>query len=272
MKTVAEAHQGGSAPAALTGKTLLVIPTYNEAGNIERLLRQIPAAECGLDLLVIDDNSPDGTGALVEALADRLPVRVMHRPAKLGIGSAHKAGFRYALEHSYGCVMTMDADFAHAPSDLASMLACADHADVVIGSRYLSGGGLTDWPLWRRVVTHTAHWLTTHLLGLPYDCTGGFRLYDTAVFEQVNLEAIHSDGYAFLTELLFTIIRQGFTVHELPIVVTFREHGTSKISPIEILKAVKTLIQLSCRRVHRKVRTVVPRESRTDLVYEPRNR
>lgn len=255
----------------MSGGTLVVIPTYNEAGNIERLLRQIPAAAFGLDLLVIDDNSPDGTGVLVEALAGQLPVRVMQRPAKLGIGSAHKAGFRYALEHGYGRVMTMDADFAHAPSDVASMLACADHADVVIGSRYLSGGGLTGWSLWRRVVSHTAHWLTTHLLGLPYDCTGGFRIYDTAVFEQVDLDAIHSDGYAFLIELLFTIAREGFTVYELPIVVTFREHGASKISRIEILRAVKTLMQLSLRRVHTKAR-VVPRKSRTDLVSEPPSR
>ena len=250
-----------------TGKTLLVIPTYNEAGNLERLLRQIPAAELGLDLLVIDDSSPDGTGVLAEVLADELPLRVLHRPAKLGIGSAHKAGFRYAMAQGYGRVMTMDADFAHAPSDLAAMLACADRADVVIGSRYLSGGGLTGWSPWRRLVTHTAHWLTTRLLGLPYDCTGGFRLYDTAVFERVDLEAIHSDGYAFLTELLFTIVRQGFAVHELPVVITFREHGASKISRIEILRAVATLIRLSVRRTRIKVRAA-SRESRTDLVYE----
>lgn len=253
----------------LTGKTLLVIPTYNEAGNIEQLLRQIPSAELGLDLLVIDDNSPDGTGMIAEVLAEELPVRVMHRPAKLGIGSAHKAGFRHALEHGYGRVMTMDADFAHAPSDLASMLSCADRADVVIGSRYLSGGGLAGWSLWRRAITHTAHWLTTHLLGLPYDCTGGFRLYDTAVFEQVDLDAIRSDGYAFLTELLWIIVRAGFTVHELPIVITFREHGASKISRVEILRAVKMLLQLSLQRRSRKARAV-PREPHTGLVSEPR--
>ncbi len=271
MKTVEEAHKGWSAPVDLTRKTLLVIPTYNEAGNIERLLSQIRAEEFGFDLLVIDDNSPDGTGALVEALAERLPVRVMHRPSKLGIGSAHKAGFRYAMDHGYGHVMTMDADFAHSPSNLASMLSCADHADVVVGSRYLSGGGLTGWPLWRRIITHTAHWLTTHLLGLPYDCTGGFRLYDTAVFEQVNFEAIQSDGYAFLTELLFTIVQNGFTVYELPIVINFREHGASKISPIEILRAIKTLMRLSYQRVRLKGR-VAPHESRRDLVCDPRNR
>ena len=250
--------------------TLLVIPTYNEAGNIERLLRQIPADALGLDVLIIDDNSPDGTGVIAETLADELPVRVMHRPAKLGIGSAHKAGFRYAAERGYGRVMTMDADFAHAPADLESMLSCADRADVVIGSRYLSGGGLAGWSPWRRAITHTAHWLTTHVLGLPYDCTGGFRLYDTAVFEDLDLDAIRSDGYAFLIELLFAITRQGFTVHEVPIVITFREHGASKISRIEILRAVKTLMRLGLRRARGKAPRA-SRESRMDLVYGPPN-
>ena len=247
-------------------KTLLVIPTYNEVENLERLLRQIPAAELGLDLLVIDDNSPDGTGVLAEVLADELPLHVMHRPAKLGIGSAHKAGFRYAVEQGYHRVATMDADFAHAPGDLAAMLACAERADVVIGSRYLRGGGLAGWSFWRRAVTHTAHWLTTHLLGLPYDCTGGLRLYDARVFAELDLEAIRSDGYAFLIELLFAIVRQGFTVHELPVVITFREHGASKISRIEILRAVRTLLRLSLRRARVK-RGASSREPEQDLVY-----
>ena len=251
--------------------TLLVIPTYNEAGNIERLLREIPTGELGLDILVIDDNSPDGTGLLAEALQDELPVRVMHRPSKMGIGSAHKAGFRYALDRGYARVMTMDGDFAHAPSDLAALLACADRADVVIGSRYLCGGGLAGWSLWRRMITHTAHWLTTHLLGLPQDCTGGLRLYRAGIFNRIDLDAIHSDGYAFLIELLFDIVQQGFTVHELPVVITFREHGTSKISRIEILRAVKMLLRLSARRARVKS-PAVPAEPHTDLVYEPPNR
>ena len=255
----------------MIGKTLLVIPTYNEAGNIERLLRQIPADALGLEVLIIDDNSPDGTGVLAEVLADELPLRVMHRPAKLGIGSAHKAGFRYAMEQGYGCVMTMDADFAHAPEDLAALLACAGQADVVIGSRYLAGGGLIGWSLWRRAITHTAHWLTTHLLGLPQDCTGGLRLYRTGIFNRINLEAIHSDGYAFLIELLFNIVQQGFTVHELPVVITFREHGTSKISRIEILRAVKTLLTLSLRKARAKA-PAASAEPEPDLVYEPPNR
>ncbi len=255
----------------MTGKTLLVIPTYNEAGNIERLLRQISAAELGLDLLVVDDNSPDGTGTLAEALSTQLPVRVMRRPAKLGIGSAHKAGFRYAVEHGYGRVMTMDADFAHSPADLGAMLGAADGADVVIGSRYIPGGGLTGWSLWRRVITHTAHWMTTHLLGLPYDCTGGFRLYSTAVFRHVDLDVIHSDGYAFLTELLFVITQEGFTVLELPITITFRAHGISKISRIEVLRAVTTLLRLSLRKAPVKPRPMLS-EPAEQPTYDSRPR
>jgi dolichol-phosphate mannosyltransferase len=150
------------------------------------------------------------------------------------------------------------------------MLACVDRADVVIGSRYLRGGGLTGWSFWRRAITHTAHWMTTHVLGIPYDCTGGFRLYDTTVFERVDLDVIRSDGYAFLVELLFTITRQGFSVHELPIVITFREHGTSKISRVEIFRAINTLARLGLRRMRGKAPEAL-RESERDLVYEPPN-
>ena len=193
-------------------KTLLVIPTYNEAGNIERLLRDIFAQRLELDVLVIDDNSPDGTGAILDRLEMELPLRVIHREGKLGLGSAHERGFDYARKHGYTHVLTMDADFAHDPSYLRAMLARAGQADVVIGSRYIEGGGLRGWSRLRRFITYTAHWCTTHLLGMPYDCTGGFRLYDVAVFDRFSYQEIRSEGYAFLIETLYHLRRIGCSI------------------------------------------------------------
>ena len=241
---------GAKTPERKAGQagTLLVIPTYNEAGSIERLLEEIHKEQLDLDILVIDDHSPDGTGALVEALAARLPTRVMHRKGKLGIGSAHKDGFRYAIAHDYPFVMTMDADFAHRPSYLRTMLSQADSADVIVASRYLEGGGLSGWGALRLMITHTAHWLTTHALRLPYDCTGGFRLYRTSVLRGIDLAHIQSEGYAFLIELLFHLQEKACSIKEIPIVISARNIGASKISRYEIVNAAKTLLRLSLRR------------------------
>ena len=236
---------------ARTATALVIIPTYNEAGNIDRLLREIQGQSLPLDILVIDDHSPDGTGALVEQLSKEIPVRVLHRAGKLGIGSAHKEGFRWAIERGYGMVITMDADFAHSPDNLRKMLDQANGSDVVIGSRYMNGGGLEGWGLPRLLLTHTAHWLTDHLLGIPYDCTGGFRLYHTRVLSQIHYGEVRSEGYAFLIEMLFQVRKQGFTVAEIPIVISSRRLGKSKISRTEILRAVKTLLRLSLHRVTR---------------------
>ncbi len=231
-----------------TGKTLVIIPTYNEVGNIERLLREIVAQGLGLDILVIDDHSPDGTGILLDGLAAELPLQVIHREKKLGIGSAHERGFDYARERGYAHVLTMDADFAHDPAYLRSVLAHTGEADVVVGSRYMAGGGLRGWSLIRLLLTHTAHWCTTHLLGLPQDCTGGFRLYDVAVFERFDYHQIRSDGYAFLIEMLFYLRRAGCSILEVPITITSRHSGVSKISRVEILNAITTLLRLSLAR------------------------
>ena len=234
---------------AQQAQTLLVIPTYNEAGNLERLVREIAQQGVELDLLIIDDHSPDGTGTLAETLSTQFPMRVIHRPRKLGIGSAHRRGFDYALAHGYPSVITMDADFAHGPEYLPMMLAQVSSADVIIASRYLRGGGLSGWQLYRRLLTHTAHWLTTRLLGLPYDCTGGFRLYKTRILQAIDFSQIHSDGYAFLIELAYQVSRTGCSIREIPIVINSRHTGVSKISRHEILNAVKTLVRLSLRRL-----------------------
>ncbi len=227
---------------------LLIIPTYNEVENIERLLKEIDEQRLPLDILVIDDNSPDGTGTLLEQLARCMPLTIIHRSGKLGIGSAHKHGFQHAIARGYRYALTMDADFSHAPSYLPAMLAWAASADVVIGSRYIEGGGLSGWSMWRRVVTHTAHGLTRYCLKMPYDCTGGFRLYRTDVLRAIEFNEIRSDGYAFLIEMLYHVTRQKFSVHEMPIVINSRHKGRSKISRTEILHAIKTLGRLHMER------------------------
>lgn len=228
---------------------VVIIPTYNEAGNIERLIREIRAQALPLDILVIDDNSPDGTGRLTEELSRQIPLQVLHRPCKLGIGSAHKEGFRWALGQGYSTVMTMDADFAHSPAYLREMLEKAGLGKVVIGSRYIRGGGLEGWGLPRLVLTHSAHWLTRRVLGIPYDCTGGLRLYPAGVLKQIHFDKVRSEGYAFLIEMLFQVRKQGFSVAEVPIVISSRRLGKSKISRSEILRAVKTLCRLSLHRI-----------------------
>ena len=229
-------------------KTLLIIPTYNEAGNIETLIREILDQRLELDLLVIDDNSPDGTGHLAERLSRSAPITVIHRAGKLGIGSAHKQGLQYALDHGYLLAITMDADFSHSPRYLGDLLRESARADVVVGSRYIRGGGLVGWSLFRLLITHTAHTLTTLLLGIPYDCTGAFRIYRSAVLREVDFQAIRSEGYAFLIEMICEVCRSGFAVGQIPIVISKRHKGVSKISHSEILKAVKTLFHLGLRR------------------------
>ena len=229
--------------------TLLVIPTYNEAGNLERLIREVGAQALPLEILVIDDNSPDGTADLAEALSKEFPLKVLRRKGKLGVGSAHKEGFRYALEHGYGAVMTMDADFAHSPEYLREMLRQGEASDVVVGSRYLTGGGLSGWSLPRRLLTHTAHRLTVSLLGIPYDCTGGLRLYRSSLLRQIDFDGIRSEGNAFLIEMIFRISRRGFSVSQIPIVIPTRRLGESKVSQSEILRALKTVCRLSLQRM-----------------------
>jgi len=164
---------------------------------------------------------------------------------KLGIGSAHKDGFRYAIERGYHWAITMDADFSHSPEYLPRLLAEASAADVVIGSRYIPGGGLAGWSLPRRLLTHTAHSLTQFLLGIPYDCTGGFRLYPVSMLKQIGFDEIRSEGYAFLIEMIDRVNRKGLSVHQIPIVINSRDKGQSKISRREVLRAAKTLLRLS---------------------------
>lgn len=230
-------------------ETLVVIPTYNEAENLPRLIREIVQEKLPLDILVIDDHSPDGTGRIAEGMRSEAPVTVLHRAGKLGIGSAHKEGFLYAMAQGYRWVLTMDADFAHSPRYLKHLLEASEFSDMVVGSRYIPGGGLAGWSRARRVLTHTAHWLTTCCLGMPHDCTGGFRLYPVRLLQEIRLEEIHAEGYAFLIEMIFHIRKKGHAIGEIPIVISARHNGKSKISRSEIFRAIKTLSRLSFQRM-----------------------
>lgn len=230
----------------------MVLPTYDEAGNLERLLRELRSLYPHARLMVIDDASPDGTGAVAERVAAELPgIEVVHRGGKLGLGSAHILGLDRAVELGCRYVATMDCDFTHRPLDLRLLLARIEerHADLAVGSRYVDAASMADWPLSRRVITRTAHTLTRHLLGIPGDATSGFRLYRTAALQRVPYRNVRSDGYSFIFELLFACLREGLVVVEVPVLTPIRQAGESKISRLEILRAVETLLRLAARRL-----------------------
>jgi dolichol-phosphate mannosyltransferase len=219
---------------------LVVLPTYNEAGTIEEVVRAALASSDDLDLLVVDDNSPDGTGSIADRLAGETErVRVLHRPGKAGLGPAYIAGFREALAQGYDAVVEMDADLSHDPADAGRLLAGAATADVVIGSRYTAGGGTKNWSMFRRVLSRAGTAYAKLFLRLPLtDATSGFRCYRRAVIEEIPLDQIHSEGYAFQIELAWRAWILGFRLAEIPIVFTERREGTSKMSRSIVAEAL----------------------------------
>jgi dolichol-phosphate mannosyltransferase len=233
-------------------KATVVIPTYNEADNILQLVGEILALDPPVSVIVVDDNSPDGTGALVDGLATENPGRVcpIHRPAKLGLGTAHIAGFRQALEQGAERIFSMDADFSHHPRHIPAMLSKSEDVGLVIGSRYVRGGG-TRYCTWkRRALSLGANLFAKIMLGLPArDCTAGFRCYHREVLRSIDLDDIFSDGYSFLIEMLYRTKRQGWSVAEVPIVFEDRRHGVSKISRKEIFAAMYTVLRLATWRI-----------------------
>ncbi len=240
--------------ASAVNAVTVVVPTYNELENIQRLIPQLLALDIGhataLNVCVVDDNSPDGTGAYADQLAAAdARVSVVHRAGKLGLGTAYIAGIHYALAHGADAVLTMDADLSHHPRYIPAMVARVAGADMVIGSRYVPGGRVL-YPLSRRVLSRGANSFARATLGLqPNDCTAGFRLYRKRVLESVPLDRIFSNGYSFLIEMLFEVQQRRWAVAEVPIIFEDRQYGQSKISRNEILKAVYTCIRLTMRRV-----------------------
>lgn len=232
-------------------RALVIVPTYNEAENIERLLKEILQQPAPLDVVVVDDNSPDGTGDLADALAaEHQRVQVIHRPRKMGLGTAYIAGFKRALEMGYGSAITMDADFSHNPRHLPGLLALMQRHDLGIGSRYVPGGGSTGCTLLRVLLSKGANAFAKFMLGLKaHDCTAGFRCYKAKVLRAIELDTIFSSGYSFLVEMVTRCERQGFTVGELPIIFDNRQLGRSKISRREIYKSFYTIFRLRFSRL-----------------------
>jgi dolichol-phosphate mannosyltransferase len=242
-----------AAPPAPPSATLVTLATYNERENLAELVRQILAVAPRLHVLVIDDNSPDGTGRLADQLAaadER--VRVLHRAGKQGLGTATLAGMRYAIDHGYEFVLNMDADLSHSPQYIPGLLAgMADH-DVMIGSRYVPGGGVRGWPLKRRLMSRAINIYARLLLGLrARDSSGAFRCYRVASVRGIDFSRVLSRGYAFQEEMLYRCRTAGSRIGETPIVFEERRHGRSKINAAEAVVALAVILWLGMRRLVR---------------------
>jgi dolichol-phosphate mannosyltransferase len=211
---------------------LVIIPTYDERENIPSLLDALLALPYGLEVLVVDDNSPDGTAALVEERMAREPrVHLLKRPGKMGLGSAYRDGFRYALGHGAEYIFEMDADFSHDPLAIGDFLAAARDADVVLGSRYQGGVRVVNWPLNRLILSRAANLYTRLITGLPvHDATGGFKCFRRRALDGIQLDRVRSDGYAFQIEVSFKCWKRGFKIREIPIVFVDRRAGVSKMN------------------------------------------
>lgn len=234
----------------------VIIPTYNERENIGLLVASIAGLQLGSRIVIVDDNSPDGTGKLADELVVAYPqVHVIHRPGKLGLGTAHIAGIKAALADGVAHIVTMDADFSHHPRHLPSLLGALAEYDVVIGSRYVAGGGTAGCTLPRQALSRGANLFARLMLSLDAgDATAGFRGYRREVLASLDLGEIVAEGYSFLIELLARCQQQGWRIGEVPILFENRQRGSSKISKVEILRAMQTVVRLSGERIRNAAR------------------
>ncbi len=213
-------------------KGVVVVPTYNERENIEELIEKTLSTSPDIDILIVDDNSPDGTGEIAEKIAKENPrVKVLHRPGKMGLGSAYVEGFKWALEKGYDFIMEMDADFSHNPEDIPRFIEKIKEYDLVIGSRYTDGVSVVNWPISRLLLSYFANIYARTVTGVPImDLTGGFKCFRRKVLESINLDTIMSDGYAFQIEMNYRAYKKGFKITEIPIIFIERRAGSSKMS------------------------------------------
>jgi dolichol-phosphate mannosyltransferase len=231
----------------------LVLPTYNEAENLERIVRaaipELASATEDHHILIVDDGSPDGTGQIADRLAEEFgAVEVLHRTAKEGLGRAYLAGFQQVLESGADLVLEMDADFSHDPRDLPRLIAAAEDADLVLGSRYVAGGGVTDWGVFRRLLSRGGSWYARTVLRVPVrDLTGGFKCFRRGTLEGIDYRNTHADGYGFQIEITYRAIRAGYRVREVPIVFRDRKEGTSKMNARIAVEAVWKVPALRAR-------------------------
>jgi dolichol-phosphate mannosyltransferase len=232
---------------------LIVLPTYDERENLPRMVEQLEAVRAGMpfagEVLVVDDNSPDGTGRLADDLSDRHDwLSVLHRPGKQGLGRAYLAGFDWALQRPYSHIVEMDSDLSHPVTALPAMLTATEHADLVLGSRYTPGGGVDGWPLSRRLISRGGCSYARLILGVDVrDLTGGFKCFRRWVLKSLDLSDVHAGGYAFQIELTYRTLRMGGRVVELPITFVDRAHGESKMSRAIVLEAVRQVPALRLR-------------------------
>jgi dolichol-phosphate mannosyltransferase len=225
----------------LADRTLVIVPTYNEKFNIARLIPAVLAQHPSIEVLVVDDASPDGTGAIVDSIAASNPrVHAIHRAGKLGLGTAYITGFRWALERKYDLVFEMDADFSHNPERLPEFLKAIEEADLVLGSRYQNGHvNVVNWPMSRLFLSYAANVYARAVTGLPiFDTTGGFKCFRRNVLESIDLSSVRSNGYAFQIEMSFRAWKRGFRLIEIPIVFVDRTEGESKMSKRIVREAV----------------------------------
>ena len=227
-------------PEQASDRVAVIMPTYNERANIEAMVGRVRRAVPGADLLVVDDNSPDGTGEVADKLAaEDSHVHVLHRERKAGLGAAYIAGFRWALEQDYGVVVEMDADGSHLPEELPRLLDALAGADLVLGSRYVPGGTVVNWPKSREILSRGGNTYARLMLGIKIkDATGGYRAYRASTLRKISLDEVESQGYCFQIDLAMRAIRAGLTVTEVPITFVERVHGTSKMSRAVVAEAL----------------------------------
>ncbi len=221
-------------------KTLIIIPTYNELSNIQKLINQLRSTYPSIDLLIVDDNSPDGTGKTVTELSESDPqIKLIEREGKLGLGTAYVRGFKYVIENKYDLAIQMDADFSHDPKEIKQFLKHIKENDVVIGSRYIKGVNVVNWPMSRLLLSYFANIYTKVITGMPIcDATGGYKCWRREVLESINLDKITSNGYSFQIEMNFKAWKKGFKLKEIPITFVDRTDGSSKMSKKIVHEAI----------------------------------
>jgi dolichol-phosphate mannosyltransferase len=235
----------------LTERALVLLPTYNEKDNIEKISRQVIAIDPRIEVLIVDDNSPDGTGQIADRLAAENPrIKVLHRAGKQGLGRAYIAGFHFGIEQKYDYIFEMDADFSHQPKYLADHLKNIQTCDISLGSRYIKGGGVENWPKTRWAISYYANVYSRIVTGLPVrDATGGFKCFRRHVLESLDLDSIRSNGYSFQIEVSFRAWLHGFKIQETPIIFVEREAGHSKFSKKIIYEAVFMVLYLGIQSI-----------------------
>ena len=236
-------------------RPLIIIPTYNERDNIQKLIPLLMELDISLSVLVVDDNSPDGTGKLVNDMSEQNDrIHILHRPGKLGLGSAYIAGFKHAIQQDVDCIFEMDADFSHDPDMISEFLEKLETCDVVIGSRYISGINVVNWPMSRLLLSYFANFYTRVITGMSIqDATSGFKCFKREVLELIDLDRVRSDGYAFQIEMNFRCWRKGFRICEIPIIFVDRHSGTSKMSRRIICEAIWIVCWLRLQRLFRRI-------------------